>query len=96
MAVTPSHATNAAPVIGRSHGIHAEPTTFGLKLIVFLVGLYVSISVLEPVGNTAGLHKEPSFDCSVSAIVTLDKRSTADFGVYTCNHGSVRTQSPKW
>ncbi|MCB0360165.1 MAG: adenylosuccinate lyase, partial [Bdellovibrionales bacterium] len=27
------------PVVGRSHGIHAEPTTFGLKLAVFYAEL---------------------------------------------------------
>ena len=27
--------TKKVPVVGRSHGIHAEPTTFGLKLAIF-------------------------------------------------------------
>ena len=27
--------TKNVPVVGRSHGIHAEPTTFGLKLAIF-------------------------------------------------------------
>ncbi|MDR1921047.1 MAG: adenylosuccinate lyase [Candidatus Adiutrix sp.] len=30
-----AHEFKDAPIIGRSHGIHAEPTTFGLKLAIF-------------------------------------------------------------
>lgn len=37
------------PMIGRSHGIHAEPTTFGLKLLVWYAETERNISRLERV-----------------------------------------------
>jgi adenylosuccinate lyase len=37
------------PTIGRSHGIHAEPTTFGLKLLVWYAETERNISRLERV-----------------------------------------------
>src|SRR6185295_9364621 len=33
-----AHEHKDTPTIGRSHGIHAEPTTFGLKLATFYAG----------------------------------------------------------
>lgn len=37
----------ATPIIGRTHGIHAEPTTFGLKMLVFHNEIERNIKRLE-------------------------------------------------
>ncbi len=39
------------PCMGRSHGIHAEPTTFGLKLAVWYVELFRALERLDLARN---------------------------------------------
>ena len=63
------------PVIGRSHGIHAEPTTFGLKLASFLSEFQRDLKRLEtaaieiavgqisgPVGNYSAASLSPALE----------------------------------
>jgi adenylosuccinate lyase len=63
------------PVIGRSHGIHAEPTTFGLKLASFIAEFQRDLVRLDravddlsvgqisgPVGNYSAASLSPSLE----------------------------------
>ena len=45
----------ATPTIGRSHGIHAEPTTFGVKL----AGFYAEFAARAPAAGDGARRKSP-------------------------------------
>jgi adenylosuccinate lyase len=63
----------STPMVGRSHGIHAEPTTFGLKLLVYYAALRRGLRRLEAaieevnVGQISGavgtmVHLDPEIE----------------------------------
>lgn len=64
-------------MIGRSHGIHAEPTTFGLKMALFSIELERSIDRLKSAKETISYGK-------ISGAVGT--RANVDYSVenYTC------------
>jgi adenylosuccinate lyase len=75
------------PTIGRSHGIHAEPTTFGLKLASFLAEFQRNLRRFEaaieevkvgkisgPVGNYSSTSLSPQLE--EAALQKLDLRPT--------------------
>jgi adenylosuccinate lyase len=45
------------PMIGRTHGVHAEPTTFGLKLLVYYQELQRSLGRLKKAQSTISFGK---------------------------------------
>jgi adenylosuccinate lyase len=45
------------PMIGRSHGIHAEPTTFGLKMALMYDEFTRALHRLESVRDTVAVGK---------------------------------------
>ena len=45
------------PIVGRSHGIHAEPTTFGLKLAIFFSEMKRNLKRWEAALETVSVGK---------------------------------------
>jgi adenylosuccinate lyase len=45
------------PIVGRSHGIHAEPTTFGLKLAIFYAEMRRNLKRLDAAIETVSVGK---------------------------------------
>ena len=73
------------PMIGRTHGVHAEPMTFGLKLALWYAELQRDLDrVLRArdvvsVGKISGAvgtfaHLDPSIEASVCARLGLSRR----------------------
>ena len=76
------------PMVGRSHGIHAEPTTFGLKLLVYWAALRRGLRRLEAaraevsVGQISGavgtmVHLDPEIEAETMARLGLDTAPVA-------------------
>jgi adenylosuccinate lyase len=71
------------PIIGRTHGVHAEPTTFGLKLAIWYAEIGRDISRVQraratvSVGKVSGAvgtyaHLEPGIERAVCAKLGLE------------------------
>jgi adenylosuccinate lyase len=71
------------PIIGRTHGVHAEPTTFGLKLAIWYAEIGRDISRVQraratvSVGKVSGAvgtyaHLEPGIERAVCAALGLE------------------------
>lgn len=78
-----AHEFEHTPIIGRTHGIHAEPTTFGLKLAVWYAEIVRNIERFRRateemrVGKLSGAvgtfaHLEPEFEEKICARLGLD------------------------
>ncbi|MDP9350596.1 MAG: adenylosuccinate lyase [Chloroflexota bacterium] len=74
------------PTIGRTHGVHAEPTTFGYKLLVWLDETRRNISRLSAVGEelrvgklsgSVGTHANIPPEAEESALRSLGLRPAA-------------------
>jgi adenylosuccinate lyase len=76
--------TRDTPVIGRSHGIHAEPTTFGLKMASFVAEFQRDLARLQeasegaavgqisgPVGNYSAASLSPGLEERILARLGL-------------------------
>src|SRR5438477_565370 len=71
------------PTVGRSHGIHAEPTTFGLKLAENLTGLarIVRSAVVPALENVALWHERDISHSSVERVIGPDTTIALDFAL---------------
>jgi len=78
-----AHEFEHTPIIGRTHGIHAEPTTFGLKLAVWYAEIVRHIERFRRaaeemrVGKLSGAvgtfaHLEPEFEEKICARLGLE------------------------
>ena len=56
------------PTVGRSHAIHAEPTTFGLKLAGYHAEFARNRERLREVGRAGSLYARSSFDTDTNVI----------------------------
>lgn len=74
------------PTIGRTHGVHAEPTTFGYKLLVWLDETRRNIARLSSVGEelrvgklsgAVGTHANIPPEAEESALLSLGLRPAA-------------------
>jgi len=45
------------PMMGRTHGVHAEPTTFGLKMALFMAEMQRNLSRMKRAGETIAVGK---------------------------------------
>jgi adenylosuccinate lyase len=71
------------PCIGRSHGIHAEPTTFGLKLALMYDELGRTYQRLERARTVAAVGK-------LSGAVGTSAHLSPDIEVYVCEKMGLR------
>jgi adenylosuccinate lyase len=72
------------PIIGRSHGIHAEPTTFGLKLASFVAEFQRDLARLERAAEEAsvGQISGPVGNYSAASLSpALEERALAKLGL---------------
>ncbi len=90
------------PCVGRTHGIHAEPTTFGLKLLVFYDEMRRSRARLEAalrdacVGKLSGAvgtfaHLEPAVEEAVCARLGIGFERAATQVVQRDRHAALVT-----
>ncbi|MGL4208541.1 MAG: adenylosuccinate lyase [Candidatus Adiutrix sp.] len=88
------------PIIGRSHGIHAEPTTFGLKLAIFydefsrhkkrLLAAKETIAVGQcsgPVGNFSAFGINPNLEEKALATLGLTAANVSNQVIQRDRHG---------
>ncbi|MEN8182746.1 MAG: adenylosuccinate lyase [Myxococcota bacterium] len=87
------------PMVGRTHGIHAEPTTFGLKLLVFYAAMRRNRKRLEAALEAAGVgkisgavgtfaHLEPAVEEEVCARLGIGFESAATQVVQRDRHAA--------
>jgi adenylosuccinate lyase len=72
------------PIIGRSHGIHAEPTTFGLKLAFFLAEFKRNLKRFDDAADDIAVGKisGPVGNYSASSLSpALEERALAKLGL---------------
>jgi adenylosuccinate lyase len=90
------------PAVGRTHGIHAEPTTFGLKLLVYYEEMRRSRARLEAalrdacVGKLSGAvgtfaHLEPAVEEAVCARLGIGFERAATQVVQRDRHAALVT-----
>jgi len=90
------------PMVGRSHGIHAEPTTFGLKLLVYWAALRRGLRRLEAalddvkVGQISGAvgtmaHLDPEIETETMRRLGLEAAPVATQVLQRDRHASFLT-----
>jgi len=88
------------PCVGRTHGVHAEPTTFGLKFLIFWKALRRARSRIErtlreaAVGKLSGAvgtfaHLEPDVEREVCERLGIDFEPAASQVVQRDRHASL-------
>jgi adenylosuccinate lyase len=90
------------PMIGRTHGVHAEPMTFGLKLVLWYAELQRNIARVRRVreivriGKISGAvgtfaHLPPSIEASVCARLGLDPAPVSSQVIQRDRHADLMT-----
>src|ERR1041385_8419955 len=88
------------PMIGRTHGVHAEPMTFGLKLALWYAELARGVARVEraregiSVGKLSGAvgtfaHLPPSIEADVCRTLGLEPAPVASPGIQRDRHAEL-------